>query len=87
MPKKEEVKTQVEPKALDRHDIMQILIGAAVLSVPVGFTEETWKLGENLPFPNVLGLVVLAWVFIAYSLIIITIKSTSTQTRCTILER
>lgn len=54
-----------EVKALDRHDIMQILIGAAILSVPVGFTEETWKLGENLPIPNIIGLVALALIFLS----------------------
>jgi uncharacterized membrane protein len=29
-------------------DLAQILAGAALLSVPVGFTEEAWRLGEQL---------------------------------------
>ena len=34
-------------------DVIQIIVGASILAVPVGFTEETWKLGESLPWLNV----------------------------------
>jgi uncharacterized membrane protein len=37
-------------------DILQVLIGASILAVPIGFTEETWVLGESLPLVNVFGL-------------------------------
>ena len=37
-------------------DMMQIIVGASVLAVPVAFTEETWNLGAQLPLANVLGL-------------------------------
>jgi len=46
------------------HDILQIIIGASVLSVPVGFTEEAWRLGETLPVLNVFGLFLLSVCFI-----------------------
>jgi len=36
------------------HDIMQIIVGAATLAIPVAFTEEVWNLGERLPLENVL---------------------------------
>jgi uncharacterized membrane protein len=46
-------------------DLMQILVGAAILATPVGFTEETWKLGETLPFQNVLALGLISILVIA----------------------
>ena len=45
-------------------DLLQVLIGAAILAIPVGFTEETWMLGETLPILNVLGFVVASLIFI-----------------------
>jgi len=39
-------------------DFLQILIGAGVLAIPVGFTQETWELGEKLPSLNI-GLIAL----------------------------
>ena len=50
---------------LKLHDIMQILVGAATLAIPVAFTEEVWKFGELLPMKNVLLLSVLSLTFIA----------------------
>jgi len=46
-------------------DILQVLIGASILAVPVGFTEETWKLGQSLPMLNVLSIMALSIIFIA----------------------
>ncbi len=45
-------------------DLLQIIVGASVLAVPVAFTEETWRLGEKLPLYNVLGLTSLSLLFI-----------------------
>lgn len=45
-------------------DLMQVIIGAAVLAVPVAFTEETWTLGSDLPLLNVLWLSLLSLTFI-----------------------
>jgi uncharacterized membrane protein len=50
---------------LKPRDIMQIIVGASILAIPVGFTEETWNLGERLPFSNILALAVVSLVFIA----------------------
>jgi uncharacterized membrane protein len=50
---------------LKPRDIMQIIVGASVLAIPVGFTEETWNLGERLPLNNVLALAMISLVFIA----------------------
>ena len=41
---------------LRRRDIMQILVGASILSVPVAFTQETWDLGREMPLGNVSAL-------------------------------
>ena len=46
-------------------DLMQVIVGAAILAVPVAFTEETWNLGESLPMKNTLLLSVLSLLFIA----------------------
>lgn len=50
--------------SFDFHDLLQVIIGASVLAVPVGFTEETWVLGEILPLLNILILIVLTLFFI-----------------------
>jgi len=46
-------------------DVLQVMIGASILAIPVGFTEETWKLGESLPLLNVIGFLILSLLFIA----------------------
>ena len=45
-------------------DIVQILIGASILAIPIAFTEETWILGESLPLINVAGLAFVSICFI-----------------------
>lgn len=46
-------------------DLMQVIVGASILAVPVAFTEEAWKLGEELAMGNVLALSSLSILFIA----------------------
>ena len=46
-------------------DLLQVLIGASILAIPVGFTEETWELGLSLPFLNVFLLFILSILFIS----------------------
>ncbi|MFO7841678.1 MAG: DUF2391 family protein [Fidelibacterota bacterium] len=45
-------------------DLLQIIVGASILAVPVAFTEETWMLGGELPLKNVLFLSALSLLFI-----------------------
>lgn len=54
------LRVELRPK-----DVMQILAGSAILAIPVAFTEETWALGQNLPFRNVLLLSLLSVLFIS----------------------
>ena len=53
---------QVELKP---RDIMQIIIGATVLALPVGLTEETWMLAEQLKVKNVVLLGLISILFLA----------------------
>lgn len=46
-------------------DIMQVVIGAALLAIPVSLTEEAWKLGELLPNVNVFLITLLSLLFIS----------------------
>jgi uncharacterized membrane protein len=46
-------------------DVMQIIVGASILAIPVAFTEETWNLGASLPFANIIGLMLLSFIFIS----------------------
>jgi uncharacterized membrane protein len=50
---------------LKPRDIMQIIVGATVLAIPVGLTEETWILAGQLKIENVMSLGVLSVFFIA----------------------
>lgn len=45
---------------LRRRDIMQIIVGSSIIAVPLGFTEETWNLGETLPAGNIIALAILS---------------------------
>ena len=47
-------------------DILQIIIGASILAIPVGMTEETWNLGSELPLLNVILLTLIGIGFIAF---------------------
>ena len=49
---------------LRRRDLMQIIVGASILSVPVAFTQETWDLGRDLPLLNVMILGALSIIFL-----------------------
>jgi uncharacterized membrane protein len=47
-------------------DASQIAIGAFALAVPVSFSEEAWRLGETLPFINLLLLFLLSVFFLSF---------------------
>lgn len=47
-------------------DLLQVIIGATILAIPLAFTEETWRLGEQLPIINVLLLAFLSIIFISF---------------------
>lgn len=47
-------------------DASQVAIGAFALAVPISFSEEAWKLGETLPFGNLLLLFFLSVIFLSF---------------------
>ena len=51
---------------LNLEDISQICIGAFALAVPISFSEEAWRLGDSLPSFNLLLIVILSLIFIAF---------------------
>lgn len=46
-------------------DVIQIIVGATILAIPVAFTEETWQLGELLPLNKVLGIMAFSLFFVS----------------------
>lgn len=46
-------------------DMLQIIVGASLLAIPVSFTEEVWRLGEELPNLNVIGLGIYSFLIIS----------------------
>jgi len=46
-------------------DILQIIIGATILAIPVGLTEETWILGKELSLAKVAVLGVISVLFLS----------------------
>lgn len=46
-------------------DSLQVIVGATILAVPVSFTEETWRLGMQLPWSNIIGILALSVLFIS----------------------
>ncbi len=47
-------------------DASQVLVGAFALAVPISFSEEAWRLGESLPFINLLMLFSLSVLFLGF---------------------
>ncbi len=47
-------------------DVLQIIIGATILAVPIAFTEETWRLGESLPLTNIIIILFVSLLFIGF---------------------
>ncbi|MDP8213214.1 MAG: DUF2391 family protein [Candidatus Zapsychrus exili] len=46
-------------------DVLQIIVGAYLLCVPVAFTEEVWVLSKELPFRNILYIAFMSVFFIS----------------------
>lgn len=45
-------------------DVIQVVVGASALSVPVAFSEEAWDLGRTLPGSNIIFLLAISLLFI-----------------------
>ena len=51
--------------SFNMEDASQVFVGAFALAVPISFSEEAWRLGETLPFRNLIMLLVLSLLFLA----------------------
>ena len=52
-------------KSINTEDIVQVIVGSSALTVPIAFTEESWRLSETLPLLNVIVLIFLSLLFIS----------------------
>ena len=52
--------------SFNMEDVSQIFVGAFALAVPISFSEEAWRLGETLPFTNLLMLFILSVIFLGF---------------------
>ena len=50
--------------SFNMEDASQVFVGAFALAVPISFSEEAWRLGQTLPFPNLLLLFALSVLFL-----------------------
>ena len=51
-------------KTINIEDIIQVIVGSSALTIPVAFSEESWRLSETLPLFNLLIIIVLSLLFI-----------------------
>jgi uncharacterized membrane protein len=51
-------------KKFGLRNVLQAIIGATLLAIPIGLTEETWKLGETLPLWNIFIILLVSLLFI-----------------------
>ncbi|WP_372751930.1 DUF2391 family protein [Labilibaculum sp.] len=49
---------------LNSEDVIQVLVGSSALTIPVAFSEESWRLSETLPPFNLLVIFLLSLFFI-----------------------
>lgn len=60
----------ISPSMAEFHikDMLQIIVGASILAIPVGYTEETRHLGQMPPILNITIFLLLSVIFIASSI-------------------
>ncbi|MBN1779283.1 MAG: DUF2391 family protein [Candidatus Buchananbacteria bacterium] len=45
-------------------DVIQVIVGATLLAMPIMFTEEVWRLSEILPVINILAIGLVSLIFV-----------------------
>ncbi len=63
MKKKIEIVEEIAPD-FHLNDLMQVIIGATILAIPVGFSSEVWKISETIPIQNVAAIIGLSLMFL-----------------------
>lgn len=46
------------------HDLLEVIVGASILSVPIAFTEEVWNMGDQLAWTNIFALSFIGMIFL-----------------------
>lgn len=46
-------------------DLLQVIVGATILAIPLAYTEEIWVLGSELPWINVTGIAFVSVLFLS----------------------
>lgn len=54
----------MDNSSFNLEDVSQILIGAAVLAVPIAFSEEAWLMGETLKWSNIAMVTLISMAFL-----------------------
>lgn len=49
---------------INLEDIIQVVVGSSALTIPVAFSEESWRLSETLPTLNLVVIILLSLIFI-----------------------
>jgi uncharacterized membrane protein len=45
-------------------DILEVIVGASILAIPVAFTEEVWNMGDDLHWMNIIALSAVSLLFL-----------------------
>lgn len=45
-------------------DILEVIVGASILAIPVAFTEEVWNMGDDLHWLNIIALSAVSLLFL-----------------------
>ncbi len=51
-------------KSINTEDIIQVVVGSSALTIPVAFSEESWRLSETLPTLNLIVIILISLLFI-----------------------
>lgn len=51
-------------ETINTEDIIQVIVGSSALTIPVAFSEESWRLSETLPILNLVVIILLSLLFI-----------------------
>ncbi|PXX95670.1 DUF2391 domain-containing protein [Marinifilum breve] len=54
----------MDKDTINLEDIIQVIVGSSALTIPVAFSEESWRLSETLPTLNLIVIVILSLLFI-----------------------
>jgi len=61
-------------------DVLQVMVGAVVLALPVSMSEEAWTLAEELPTANIVMMAMLSTVFVGFFVFLTSTKGFSPST-------